>query len=110
MFEGIVGGVFRIPTVSTVPLYRAFSPTVIEHYYTTSQEKMDNAITRWGFDDQGTAAYVYATQVCGSIPLYSAWNEQEFDTLYTTNKTELDNALQNGYVDEGITCYVLPRP
>ena len=109
VYQGFAGIVFRLPTISTVPLYRAYNPRLTEHFYLTNQEKMDNAIKTWGFVDQGTAAYVYAKQICGSVPLYYAWNDQEADSLYTTNETELDIALQNGYVDEGIVCYVLPE-
>lgn len=108
VWQGNEGFVFRLPTESTVPLYRAYNPRLTEHYYLINQEEMDDAIKLWGFTDQGTAAYVYATQICGSVPLYYAWNSQESDSLYTTNKTELDIVLQNGYEDMGITCYVLP--
>ena len=109
VYQGVAGLVFRLPTISTVPLYRAYSAAVTEHYYLINQQEMDDAIKTWGFIDQGTAAYVYAKQICGSVPLYYARNDQESDSLYTTNETELDIALQNGYEDMGITCYVLPE-
>jgi len=33
------------------------------------------------------------------------------DHFYTTSASERDNAVDNlGYVDEGISCYVLPVP
>ena len=68
---------------------------------------MDIGIQKQGYVDQGTAAYVFATQVCGSIPLNYLWIPYE-DNFHTINETDRENAIKAGYKDEGIECYVLP--
>ncbi|EPS94903.1 hypothetical protein FOMPIDRAFT_1054665 [Fomitopsis schrenkii] len=112
-YQGIAGLVLRNPTQSTVPLYAVYHPgsksSYFEHYYTTSQQEADTCISKEGYVDQGTAANVYATQICGSIPLYYVWIPNK-DSLYTTNETEREYAIKTlGYKDEGIACYVLPE-
>ena len=57
----------------------------------------------------GTAAYVYATPICGSIPVYRLYNRELQHNLYTTNATERDDAMYNGYscVKIRVACYMI---
>ena len=107
VFQGHQGLVFRVPTENTVPLYAEYAPARTEHYYSTSQAEIDLGISKQGYVTQGTAAYVYATQICGSIPLYYLWIPGK-DNFYTTNETQRENAIKAGYRNEGVACYVLP--
>lgn len=62
-----------------------------------------------GYNDEGTAAYVYLMRIWGSGPLYYLCNEGDVDCLYTTNEAERAYAIEIfGYSDEKIKCYVLP--
>ncbi|KZT71845.1 hypothetical protein DAEQUDRAFT_665103, partial [Daedalea quercina L-15889] len=101
-YEGSMGLVLRLPTVSTTLLYRLYSLNKTDHFYT------DNAIPHSDYRDQGTSAYVFETQVCGSILLYRLYSSSAMDHFYTTSETQRENALKDGYSDEGIACYVLP--
>lgn len=104
-----MGLVFREPTESTTVLYRAFYPAAHDHFYTINQTEMVNVIAKIGYHDEGTSAYVYATQICGSIPLYHLYNPRDKDNFYTTSELERNKAIKDhGCKDLGIACYVLP--
>ena len=110
IFEGNMGLAFGLPTMSATLLYRLYSSSATDHFYTTDQAEALRMIVEMGYDDEGTAAYVYTTQLCGSIPLYRLYSPSAMDHFYTTNKTEQEHAIAElGYVSEGIACYVLPN-
>jgi arylamine N-acetyltransferase len=78
-----------------------------EHFYTTSEAERDNAVSNLGYQSEGIACYVYASQASGAIPLFRliAPNGNHF---YTTSEAERQNAISSfGYQSEGIACYVL---
>ncbi|TDL15778.1 hypothetical protein BD410DRAFT_85820 [Rickenella mellea] len=111
--EGTAAFVFlpQIPSNLTVPLFRLFNPTSVDHFYTTSAAERNNAIANGGYRSEGTAASVFATQVCGSIPLFRLFNPTSGDHFYTTSAPERDNAIANaGYRSEGTAAFVLPIP
>jgi len=67
-----------------------------DHFYTTSAAERDNAIASFGYQSEGTACYVFDSQVIG--------NGEHF---YTISPQERDNAIAKyGYEDEGTACYV----
>ncbi|TBU45612.1 hypothetical protein BD309DRAFT_955748 [Dichomitus squalens] len=89
----------------TVPLLRAFDPTLTDHFYTTNTVEMNNAVTQ-GYDQEGNAATVHPDQTPITVPLYRLYSPSITDHFYTTSASERDNAAQNGYTIEGITAYV----
>ncbi|THH12952.1 hypothetical protein EW146_g7219 [Bondarzewia mesenterica] len=96
---------------STIPLYRMYSSSAVDHFYTTSASERDNAVNNLGYSDEGIAAFVYSSNICGSIPLYRVYSPGATDHFYTTSASERDNAVVNlGYNDEGVAAYVLPVP
>ncbi|KAH9830967.1 uncharacterized protein C8Q71DRAFT_862103 [Rhodofomes roseus] len=108
-YEGNMGLIFRIPTVSTALLYRLYSPNAFDHFYTTNQSEANNAVRELAYYDEGAAGYVFQTEICGSVPLYRLYSASAMDHFYTTSETERGNAIsQLGYSDEGIACYVMP--
>src|SRR6266498_3040896 len=77
------------------------------HFYTTSVAERDNAIANYGYTSEGTACYVFDSQVSGSTPLYRLLNPSNGDHFYTTSATERDIAIASyGYSSEGTACYV----
>lgn len=42
----------------TVPLYRTYNPTDVDHCYTTNAVERDVLITSLGYVDEGISAYV----------------------------------------------------
>ena len=107
-YQGPAGHVFRMPIEGTFPLYRAYSPSFTDHFYTISQDDLDSAVQNGTYRSGGTGAYVYATQKCGSIPFYQLYNPELQDNLYTANMTEGAEALSNGYTYVGIAYYIQP--
>ena len=112
-YEGEPGYVFGSYSsyTDTIPLYRMYSGSAVDHFYTTSASERDNAVEHLGYSDEGIAAYVYATDICGAIPLYRTYSPGATDHFYTTSESERNNAVAHlGYNDEGIAAYVLPVP
>ena len=107
-YQGPAGHVLSSKRERTSLLYSAYSHSAMDHFYTISQDDMDSAIKDGTYVSDGTAAYVYATSICGSIPFYRLYNPELQDNLYTTNTTERDDAMDNGYTFVEIACYILP--
>ncbi|TDL16762.1 hypothetical protein BD410DRAFT_794966 [Rickenella mellea] len=110
--EGSAGSVFsaQTPSAFTVPFFRLFNPAVSDHFYTTSAAERNNAVANGGYISEGTAASVFATQVCGSVPLFRLFNPNINDHFYTTSAPERDNAVaRGGYISEGTAAFVLPN-
>ena len=106
-YQDSVDLVFRLQTVSTIPLYRAYSEKALDHFYTTNQTEMNEHVASMGYAYEGISAYVYASWICGSTPLYRLYSPKVKDHFYTTVKMERKSAMQSGYKDEGIACNVV---
>ena len=99
------------PVPGSVALYRLWSKTFTDHFYTTSETERDAAIAGGKYDFEGITAWVFPTQACGSVPLYRLVNEVIEDHFYTTDVTERNSVLvHNGYLDEGVAGYVYLAP
>ena len=110
--QGDAAQVFPLDTQNpnAVPLYRLYSHSAADHFYTTSASERDNAAQNLSYREEGVTAYVYETQLCGTVPLYRMYSPSVTDHFYTTDTTEADNAVNNlGYRYEGITAYVDPQ-
>jgi hypothetical protein len=119
--EGVAFRAFRGPGslrgVQAVPLYRFFNVQNSEHHYTIDpieyQALLQNPTV---LRPEGVAAYVWNTQVPGTVPVYrlrldiqGANATAPYVHLFTTDQNERDTLVGLGWVDEGISCYVL-RP
>jgi len=63
-YEGIVGYIqFCNPGMypGTVPLYRLYSPTTKDHFYTASASERQAAINYFGYTDEGIAGDIFPT-------------------------------------------------
>jgi hypothetical protein len=111
--EGIACYVFGSQVPGTTPLYRLTSPHAFsgDHFYTTSAAERDAAVSVHGYQDEGTACYVYNSQASNTTPFYRLWQIHNHDHFYTTSAAERDNAITEYlYVYEQIQCYVYPSP
>ncbi len=100
VFENSCGGYFyKTQITGTVPLYRWYRGNPGQHFYTRSNVNIP------GYTYEGIAGYVYATQVAGTRPLYRYFRSSAGDHFYTTLWSELGSGA-NGYVLEGVECYV----
>jgi len=100
-FEQVAAHVGQRP--GTVPFYRFANGH--SHFYSTNLNEGTNA----GFSQEGTAGYVYTSQVPNSVPLYRYYNAGLDYHFYTTNIAELGNA-NSGFTLEGIAAYVPADP
>jgi hypothetical protein len=67
--EGAAGFAFLSEEPGTIPLFRLFSSSLHDHFYTTSAAERDQALSRFGYIDEGIAAYVLPTQCESSPPI-----------------------------------------
>ena len=85
--------------LGTVPFYRFNDGH--SHFYSTDVNEGTNA----GYSQEGTAGFVYTTQVPNSVPLYRYYNTGLNYHFYTTDFAELGNG-KSGFALEGIAAYV----
>lgn len=107
--EAHAAKVYDTEEAGTIPLYRLFSASAGDHFYTTSAGERDNAVHALGYKSEGVAAYIYKSQICGSVPLYRLYSPSATNHFYTISKDEANNAASKlGYANEGVVGYVLP--
>ncbi|MFC1732035.1 N-acetylmuramoyl-L-alanine amidase [candidate division KSB1 bacterium] len=61
VMEGIEGYMYSNSATGRTPLYHLYHNTNTDHLYTISSDEKQNAITSYGFVDQGTVGYVKGT-------------------------------------------------
>ncbi|HEY4384976.1 MAG TPA: hypothetical protein VGN34_10930 [Ktedonobacteraceae bacterium] len=100
----------NLPPLSNLALfYRLYRPSTGVHFYTTDRNEADNAVRRFGYNDEGSACYVITSSFYGTVPLYRLYNPRTNDHFYTVDAREANRAVfRFGYHREGIACYVLP--
>ncbi|KAG5641684.1 hypothetical protein DXG03_004431 [Asterophora parasitica] len=92
-----------------VPWYRAFNAKAVDHFYTTDQGEINNAVANLGYASEGIAALIFNRPQPGTVPFYRDFNSQKTDHFYTTNLQESNKAIQTGgYTAEGITGWIYP--
>ena len=90
------------------PLFRLFSATAGEYFFTIYPSERDTAVSQFGYVYEGVAAYCHAIS---SSPAPQSWYRLRSGNkhLYTVYSSERDSAVQQyGYVYEGISCYLPP--
>ncbi|CAA7262499.1 unnamed protein product [Cyclocybe aegerita] len=94
---------------TAVPLLRSWNGGWGDHFYTTDQNAMNNAVNNLGFTAEGTAAYVFpgTTGSDGAIPFYGLWAPDRLDHFYTTAAADVTSSIRlYGYEYEGIVGYI----
>lgn len=94
------------PAGQSQPLYRLYSNDSKDHFYTMSKAEAENATKDGYYKLEGTAGYIFPTQVPGTVPLYRMWNGDIADHFYTASLDEY-NAV-TWYTKEGIAGYIFP--
>ncbi|KAJ7061176.1 hypothetical protein C8F01DRAFT_987642 [Mycena amicta] len=90
------------------PLYRAYSSSAQDHFYSASGTEAANA---GGFVIEGVAAAIFATQQGDSLPLYRMYSSAAKDHFYTADPVERDfYRTNNGYVLENTAAFVYTTP
>jgi Repeat of unknown function (DUF5648) len=82
-----------------------------EHFYTTSMQERDIAISHHGYISEDIACYVCEVGSSGTVPFFRLRSLQTGDHFYTTSVQERDSAIARaGYITEGISCFVFVQP
>ena len=109
--EGITGYIFPTQVTQTVPLYRSYSASGTDHFYTIDKAESDSAVASGKYSYEGITGYVFpsSSSSCpGAAPWYRSWQPTIIDHFYTMSAPEKDNAVSNnGYTYEGIAAYIL---
>lgn len=104
----LLGASTAAPVIpGTTRLYRLYNPRTGDHFYTTSAIERDNAIAMYGYQDERTECFVFATQAPGTTSLFRLVNPATGDHFYTASAAERDNTIAAfGYKAEGVACFV----
>ncbi|KAJ7146679.1 hypothetical protein C8R44DRAFT_973366 [Mycena epipterygia] len=91
------------------PLYRDYSSSGGDHFYTTDLAEYNSANSNDGYSPDGIRALVFTTQVAGSVQFIRLDNGNVTDHFYTTNVTEATVFAAAGYtVENKATMYIYP--
>ncbi|KAL4259222.1 hypothetical protein AB1N83_009653 [Pleurotus pulmonarius] len=93
-----------------VPFFRAFNPSRVDHFYTTSLQELATATHLGGYSREGTEGFIFPSQEASTVPLYRLFNPARSDHFYTTNEAEAIRATGLGWNRQGIAGYVLNQP
>jgi hypothetical protein len=92
-------------TSGTVPVYRLVKNG--KYLFTVSAAERDNAISKYGFSQEGAAFYASPTYTTATpLAIYRLNNPSTGAYLYSTSSAERDDATNNGFVSEGVAFYV----
>jgi len=87
----------------TVPVYRMYSPSQTDHFYTTSYHEYSTIAPAVGYIGEGILGDIYSSTQTGTIPVYRMYSPSQTDHFYTTNYYEYSTiAPAVGYIGEGI--------
>lgn len=93
---------YASPKVGT-PVYRMYGNG--EHFYTSDPNERDNAVRKYGYEDEGVRFYVSTSE--SFTPVYRLYGNNEH--FYTTSSSERNSAITKyNFVDEGVRFYLTP--
>jgi hypothetical protein len=83
----------------SIPVYRYFSPTITDHFYT-----INPLPTGTGYDAEGIEFYAYNYQYSGTVPIHRYYSPSLQNHFYST----VNYGSNGGYIYEGIEFYAFP--
>lgn len=95
-FEYIEFYALTVQKEGSVPIYRYYSPTAIDHFYVT----VSNNSTFPDYNFESIEFYAYPSQKQGTVPVYRYFSPIKGDHFYTTHYSA--NGYVEGYYLEGI--------
>ncbi|KAF7439690.1 hypothetical protein PC9H_000026 [Pleurotus ostreatus] len=93
-----------------VYFFRAFNPSRVDHFYTTSVQELTSATHVSGYASEGIQGFIFPSPEASTVPLYRLFHPARTDHFYTTNEAEAISATGLGWNRQGIAGYVLDRP
>ncbi len=82
-----------------VRVFRLYSPSQIDHFYTSDAGQRDFAIANGYSWESGGDFYAWPKFAC-PVPVYRLWHSGIGDHFYTADASERDSAVVGGYVEE----------
>ena len=98
----------------TVPVWRFWSPVLLDHFYTANQTERDLLLHEYSdvWTDEGTAYGAHlAADDANMVPVYRFWSPPLTSHFYTASETErefVQTDLSDFWTYEGIAFYVYP--
>ncbi|KAJ3972967.1 hypothetical protein EV361DRAFT_781913, partial [Lentinula raphanica] len=84
-----------------VPLLRAFSSSLQDHFYTTNASEMNNnALVGGVYAFEGEAAFIWSSSQPGTIPLFRLYNRNATDHFYTMSSDEVPEMMLFGWAND----------
>ena len=94
---------FTTQAVFNEPVYRMYSPSQTDHFYTTNYYEYSTIAPAVGYIGEGILGNMYSSSQTGTVPVYRMYSPSQTDHFYTTNYYEYSTiAPAVGYIGEGI--------
>jgi uncharacterized phage protein gp47/JayE len=108
--RGQSSGTVSTTSARSIPLYRLYSKSKKDHFYTTDAAERNRAIAALEYQDEGIVGYIFSSQVSGTKALYRFLlsDGDHGDHFYTTDEAEKASMPASSY--EGVAGYVFPSP
>jgi len=87
--EGVACYILNKQLIEHLPLYRLYKGSIDDHFYTTSDDEKNSAIST-GYTDEGTVGYVRVNPSPRHVPLYRVYYPGIGDHFYTTSMAEIE--------------------
>ncbi|EPS95053.1 hypothetical protein FOMPIDRAFT_1054516 [Fomitopsis schrenkii] len=93
---------FGCDTDNASPLFRAYSSSNTDHFYTTDYNEMRGAIASDSYVYQGVMGLIFRLPSEGTTLLYRGFNPNVVDHFLTISQDEVDYTIaKEGYLSEG---------
>ncbi|HEY87165.1 MAG TPA: hypothetical protein G4O06_03960, partial [Dehalococcoidia bacterium] len=97
-------------TLFLTPLYRSYSTTDTDHFYTTNPIERDDAANNSGYAYEKVEAYISNQPYTDGVTLHRLYNSTAKSHYYTTSDTERDTVLLDpNWAYENAAGYVYPN-
>jgi hypothetical protein len=105
-YEGVAARCFDSQQPGTVPLYRLFAPSTVDHFYTTDEREAEIATVGGVYRREGIACYVYPASQQGACEIFRlSFPGHHF---YTQSWSEVLADIGTGSRYEGVQAYAPP--
>lgn len=92
-------GTMKVCDSNISPVFRLYSASAGNHFYTKSANERNSAREKYGFAYEGVGFYLTDN---GTTPVYRLFSSQQSNHFYTTSESEKNSAVNNGFVYEGV--------
>jgi hypothetical protein len=116
--EGILGYISPTEFPGSIPVYRYYSASVHDHFYTTNAAEIGTThhgqTGANGYTSEGVLGYALNSSH-GIVPVHRYFHAGHHDHFYTTNGAEIGTTTHGqtgnaGYTSEGIAFYMFSHP